>query len=209
MENLITINDKGIPVFNPEIKLIKEYSAIIRRDKGSPGDHDGREKRMATKELAYIYFYGSYKSPYYKETEEVRYHKVKNALDLPEDWKPDELIQAGIDRWEELQRTDAMLDLEAAKKAAKQTRNYLNNVDYDLHNDKGVYKYKVKEVTDTIKTWGLVLKGIDDLEERVKKDMELTANKIRGGGQKNKREDPNSVLTKRENRYFDEDGNEY
>lgn len=209
MESLITINEKGVPTFNPEVKLIKEYNAIIRRDKGSVGDHDGREKRIATKELAYIYFYASYKSPYYKHDEAERYHKIKSALDLPNDWKPDELIQAGIDRWEELQTTDAMLDLEAAKRAAKATRNFLNNVDYDLSNEKGVYKYKVKEVTDAIKTWGLVLKGIDDLEERVKKDMELTANKIRGGGQKNRREDPSSILAKRENRYLDENGNEY
>ena len=209
MENLIIINDKGIPVFNPEIRMIKEYNAIIKRDKGSPGDHDGRDKKMATKELAYIYFYASYKSPYYKNDDEQRYLKIKSALGLPDDWKPDELIQAGIDRWDELQTTDAMLDLESAKRAAKATRSFLNNVDYDLFNEKGVYKYKVKEVTDTIKSWGLVLKGIDELEERVKKDMELTANKIRGGGQKNKREEPANLSAKRETRYLDENGEEY
>ncbi len=181
--------------------MIKEYNAIIKRDKGSDGDYDGRKKLMATKELAYIYFYADYKSPYYKYDEREKYLRICKALHLPENWMPDELIQAGIDRYSEVQTTDAMLDLEAAKKAAKATRQYLNNVDYDECNEKGVYKYKVKEVSDTVKSWGLVLKGIDELEDRVKKEMEITANKIRGGGDKRRREDPDRLMSKREESY--------
>lgn len=85
-----------LPVLTAEARTIREFRAIIVRDKGTKlvrGDADGREKRFAIKELAYIYWSCDWRSIFLRNySEEQRHKKIVDRLELPEDWKPDKIV---------------------------------------------------------------------------------------------------------------------
>jgi len=96
---LFIYKDGELILDRPEILLHPELKAILSRDRGSPGDSDGRKKLQAFKEFTYIYMVCDYNSyPNQKGLSEKETHKY--ALDvagLPEDWIFDKEIATAMD----------------------------------------------------------------------------------------------------------------
>jgi heat shock protein HspQ len=67
--------DGGIVRVDPELRVIKEFRDLIAEDKD-------REKKTATKWLAFIYHMLDYKSPYQTYAEKERKTRVLEAVDL-------------------------------------------------------------------------------------------------------------------------------
>lgn len=101
---LFNIINGKISLARPEIGLIKEFAAILHRDRGSEGDADGRKKYMAMKEFFYIYLTSDYSSPLinkgYSGKELSKYAIVE--AQLPMTWKEDDIIKAAIKKYKEL-----------------------------------------------------------------------------------------------------------
>lgn len=113
---LVILNEEMMPVFNPEARLIKEFNLLLTRDRGSVGDHDGRKKRHATKELCFIHFIASRNSEYVLGyPSDKREGLIKKALDLPDTWKPDEAVNAAIKVYKDLNYTPSLEALEEIK----------------------------------------------------------------------------------------------
>jgi len=164
MIKLFEVNDQGVPEISTEARTIQVFKKLITRDKGSEGDHDGRKKYQATKELAFVYFYAKFDSPYEAYEEYDRVLKVKKAVGLEEKWKIDKDIQEAIDYFKEVQRTPAMAYLESVEKAVKNMSDYLNNTDINekilegsnkgkLVHDIGQYRALTKEMPDLITSY--------------------------------------------------------
>ena len=49
------------------ILMIKEFAEILKRDRGSPGDTQGRRKLKAMKQLTYVYLMEDFLSPFREE----------------------------------------------------------------------------------------------------------------------------------------------
>ena len=94
-----------------EIRSVKQFKDILERDKGGhiPGDSDGRKKLMATKEFMYIYLYANPFSIYRDLSDDSRAERCKNHAELPDIWKVDPLVQAGIDEFTNLLSMSALL----------------------------------------------------------------------------------------------------
>lgn len=194
MKLVILVN--GIPVFNPEVKTIKSFRDIIVRDKGSKGDADGREKKQATKELAYVHFATYYNSEFLTSvSEDERPEKIRKHLDLPIDWKADALIEIACMTYKELVYTPSADSLVEARESLfsankiikilrKQLETLLQQLDSQLTGlddeeaeeqisrltDKTVKLYdKIMSIADKMPT---TLDTINKLEERVKKEMQ-------------------------------------
>ena len=161
MIKLFELNDQGLPEISIEARTIQVFKKLITRDKGSEGDHDGRKKYHATKELAFIYFYAKFDSPYEAYEEYDRALKIKKAVGLEEKWKVDKDIQEAIDYFKEIQRTPAMEYLESVEIAVKNMSDYLKNTKVDetiqegpnkgkLVHDIGQYRALTKEMPDLI-----------------------------------------------------------
>lgn len=115
MINLIKLEDDK-PVYNAEARTIKEFRAVIERDRGSKGDNDGRKKLMALKELAFVYYYCDYRSPFVCNFEEdVRIKEIKEAIGLDESWKLDKVVNEACDKYREYQETPTMKVLSSIK----------------------------------------------------------------------------------------------
>lgn len=192
---LITLED-DFPVFNPECRLIREFNAIIVRDKGSKGDAQGRKKSMATKELAYVHFITYYNSEFVTSvSEEERVKAIKKHLDLPDDWKPDEIIELACMTYNELTSTPSMDALREARESLfsanrvirllrKRLETKLQELDSQMTGDsEEEMEKKMTELADkTVKDYEKIvsiadkmpnsLDTMNKLEERVKKEME-------------------------------------
>lgn len=116
-ENLITVVD-GLPTFSPYAKTIEDFKILVTRDRGGKiqGDHDGRKKYMASKELAYIFFIASSKSEFVNNFPEgERHERIVAKLAMPDGWKPDNYVQNAIETFKELTKTQTSKVLEELK----------------------------------------------------------------------------------------------
>lgn len=104
---LFTIKDNNIVINKPEVLTIPAFTNILRRDKGSPGDFDGRKKYKAFKEFAYIYHMADVKSVPnangFNKAKANKYAIEKSGLD--KDYKPDKVVREAIAIYKEAQDT--------------------------------------------------------------------------------------------------------
>jgi len=94
--DIFLINEEGLLEINKiEARSVPEFKAILIRDKGGKveGDYDGRRKFFAFKELMYVFLYSHPSSIYRDLSDESRRYKCIEHAELPNDWKPDEIIK--------------------------------------------------------------------------------------------------------------------
>jgi len=191
MIKLIILED-DFPVFNPELRMLVPFRKIIERDRGrksetgvyDKGDADGRKKSIATKELAFIYFFADPRSSYVESYQDldIREAKIKTILGLPDNWKKDNLIDEAIAFYlTEIEDDFDYRYLLTNISTAEKTRIYLENVDYTARDSKGNLLYKAADVVKTIKESGGLIESLKGLREKVFKKASLTT-RIRGGG---------------------------
>ena len=202
---LITL-EEDFPIFNPEVRMIKEFRTIIERDKGSKGDASGRYKKLATKELAYVHFMSYYNSEFITSySEDEREAKVIKHLDLPEGWKADVQIEYACLTYKALTNTPSMDALREAREALfsadkilkiyrMRLQKQLQEMDMEVTgDDEDENEKKIQSKLDSVdKTYSRIMEiskkmpdamdTINKLEERVKKEME---GEMKGRGNKN------------------------
>ena len=139
--NFFIINPDGTLEINKiELRAIKEFRDIISRDRGSAGDHEGRKKAVAFKELMFIHTYCHPGSIFRDLQTERRFESCKNNAGLPVDWVMDDVIVAACNKFIEGLNLSAL------------THSYLNA-------NKGVYG--VGEDLEFLNNRRTVLRKID------------------------------------------------
>lgn len=163
------------PVITPEALMIDSFANIWNRDKT-------KDKSVATKELAYVYFLCDYKSIYNTYPDEIKEEKIIEDI-FKNKYKPDKNVLLAIDKYNELQDSFNMRFLKSAKSAAEKNMQYFNNVDYSERDVKGNPVYKIKEVQAALKDCSGVIDTLDKLIEKVSKEQALMDSRIKGGGE--------------------------
>jgi hypothetical protein len=173
---LIEIKDE-MPVFNPETRMIKEFKRIIERDRGSKGDHDGRKKFHATKELAFIYFYCVYDSRFDQWDGEEKVDKIKEYLDLPDKWKIDDDIQAGIDRYKDMMWTRSLSLFLKMSEGARKLEVFIDEIDLDERTKNGGLVFSPDKLRTMIEKMPSTIKALNEAQDMIKKDQESKLSK--------------------------------
>jgi len=168
---LLTITDDYVGVPSPEGSLINEFKVIIDRD-------DSENKLMASKELAYIYYMVDWESPYASTAKESKSESIINSL-FEQEWKPDDAVSAGIEKYKELYENDYIKMLKAARDGARKLRNYFETVNLNERDNNNKLVHRVSDLTRNLKEVGSIIEGLQDLEELVKKNQ-TKANQNRG-----------------------------
>lgn len=97
-----------LPIPTAEARTIKEFNEIIKRLQRVDGDADGRKKIRNIQELAYVHFNCVYDSRFKLLSKEDREIAIKNLVGLPQDWKPDELVNQAMTVYSDLQWTESV-----------------------------------------------------------------------------------------------------
>ncbi len=180
--HLLKLDDKNKITIHPEALMVKEYKAIWDRDKS-------KGKKKALKEISFIYYNADYKSPFSKYDDETKNKEIRKTLGLEEGWEPDSKIKAAIDRYNELQKTPSLDFLESVREALNRLKKFYREVDFFATDKNGKPIYDVKKLTGAIKDSKGLLDNINDLEEKVKQELE-TEGRLKGGEEKGYFEDP-------------------
>ncbi len=171
--DLITI-DNNVAIPSAYTLTITEFKDIVDRDKS-------KDKNVATKELAYIYFMVDHRSPFAVYGNQERSGEViVNVFGPDTDWEADSLIKTACDIYKEITETSAVRLLKAARESVRKLQNYFETVDLTMMDDNGKPIFHAKDLIANLANMGKVVNGLTDLEDLVKK-QEQEANSNRGG----------------------------
>jgi hypothetical protein len=175
--NLFTIQDYK-PVPSDEVYMIEPFAKLftLAYNKG-PGDNQGRKRTRGVKELRFIYFYCAYTSEYAKYPDKDRMIKSLEAAGLDFDYKLSKELHGAIREFRSLKESRPVKLLNASRNAVDKLTSYFNSVELtkEVVNAEGATVQQVnpdvnaKDVMANLANLGKVLKGLDDLEDHVKK----------------------------------------
>jgi len=179
--DLLRVEDDLRAYPSPEIANIPEFKELIRRDRGSPGDSQGRMKQRAAREFAYIYHVASHQSPYRVYDGDLREEEVRKDIfhDMPE-WKPDSILEAALAKYRALTETELTKLLSGAVSAVNKLRDYFEKVNFTDVDADGRPIYNAKDVVSNLANLGKVVEGLQKLKEQVEKDELGSAQNRRG-----------------------------
>jgi hypothetical protein len=163
----------GNVIMNPTILWIPEFKAIWDRDKS-------KHKGQAVKEISYIVFLYSFKSPYLAYSERDRKVKILRDYFGETEWEPDEIVTKAIKRYNELQETATTRLLNASLRLCDKVTEYFDSIDLNEKDRMGKPVYALNEVVKNMKDVGPVVKSLESLKEQVLKEQ-MDKSIIRGG----------------------------
>ena len=176
MIELFKKDEEGIPQLSTEARTLEPFKAIIIADKGSEGDAQARKKLMATKEIAFVYWFSKFDSQFHKYKGQDKVFQIKKALALPEKWKPSDLVMEACEFYEALQRTSSMAHLEAVEEAASKLARYLRETDIDERimegPKRGELVHNIAQYNAVAEKMPKMLHAIMETKEVVKKEMQ-------------------------------------
>lgn len=103
MSFLFKLVDDELVLAIDELRLIPQFNELIRRDRGSKGDHAGRLKKAAFAECKFIYFFCDLESTYSTYNDTARRIKSIEAAGLPENYKPDQVVKEAMAHYMEVE----------------------------------------------------------------------------------------------------------
>lgn len=174
---LILSDDKHSVEPHPHIVNLGPFAEVCdkKRNKGLKYD------RIA-KELTWIFHICDPRSPYSRMFENSeRIKAVSKAVFQGLDWTPDEVVKKAAKFYrEEILTKPALALLHAAQKGAGKLAKLLEDVDLDEKDKNGKRVNDPKMIQVLIERLDKSVQTLQDLEEKVMQEQEVTAN-IRGG----------------------------
>jgi hypothetical protein len=173
-----------VKINKPWVMLIPELAALIRRDKGSPGDHDGRKKLKARKELSFIYLTQDFSSPISSREESEKRQLAMDYTGLTERDMDEVLLKANQTYKELLYKASPALETLASMRASLHKFNeYYRNLDFTTRDKQGKLLYTPNEFLKSTKDVGPAFDTLDLMEKKVIEQLKNDSG-IRGSADK-------------------------
>ena len=164
----VTISEEAI--------LLKPFKAIWNRDKT-------KTKDRALNELGFIYFFCDPRSDYqYLVDDTERLEEIKQGAGMPDNWKPDKVVEEAIEFYNKFKPTSALL-LEDTRYAVDKLRKLLRDINLEEKDEKGKPIYTLNTITATIKQIPALIKDLDEAERTLSSEMQQKG-KMKGQGEK-------------------------
>ncbi len=176
--------DEMSVTYKPELLMLEPFKKVINRNK--------RNKEMAKKELAFIFFYSDIKSDYmYITNKEDRKKEIKKDLKLPDDWEIDDVIKDAIEFYKERSTTVNTILYRDACKAAQDISTYLSRTNELLEerDDKGRPVFDISKITTSLGKIPDIMGRLNKAYTELIKEQELLEGRSKGSKQFNMFED--------------------
>ena len=116
----------GVLTVEDQLWGLSPFRKILKRDKS-------RNKDLALKEMLFVYYYTDIKSNYLIMSDlKERFTEIKHDIELPDNWKIDDIIQEAIDFYEKRSLTvigklykDALTSVHEMSEYLRNTKNLL------------------------------------------------------------------------------------
>lgn len=170
--------NKQLEINEPEILLIKEFKALVDRDKT-------KRKDRVTRELTYIWLALDYKSLYSQYSEQERHVEALNDSGLTENEFNDPIFREACRKYRNLQDSNKSIKLlNAARMAADQFVEYFETIiDLNERDQNGKPVFSAEKVMKEMAQLSKVHEQLVALEAQVKQELEVSSG-TRGGVQK-------------------------
>lgn len=164
------------------IALIPEFANLLKRDKGSPGDGEGRKKLKARKELSYIFFFCDFASPIRDWLPEEKEQEALYYAGLTTEDLKDEGMKAAIAKYEELQVKAArsLRTYKSIKKGLDSLDHYMEHVNFTDVDKKGELLHDPDKYAKLIERMTKVYQQLREFEKFVEDDLKQGADSIQG-----------------------------
>lgn len=162
--------NKQLELNEPEILLVREFKALLTRDKT-------KTKSRALKELTYIYLAICWKSPYNQYTELERHEEALNDSGLTEEEFNDPIFREACRKFRSLQDSNKSIKLlNAARVAADQFIEYFETIiDLNERDQNGKPVFSAEKVMKEMAQLSKVHEQLKVLEAQVKQEMEVSS----------------------------------
>lgn len=154
------------------IYMIPEFAALLKRDKGSPGDYRGDRKLKARKELTWIHLMLAFNSPLRDFEEVERRAEAFRSTGLTEA-DIDKEVMTAHDHYHEMMYKAArsLRTLESLYRGMGALNSYFQDVDFNKVDKLGKAKYTAKEYIGNITDLPKMNKAIKDYENMVEQEL--------------------------------------
>ena len=158
--------NKQLEINEPEIFLVREFKALLERD-----------KERAFKELTYIFLALDYKSIYSQYTEYERHEEALSDSGITEEMFNDPLFREACRKYRSLQDSNKSIKLlNAARNAADQFVDYFETIiDLNERDQNGKPVFSAEKVMKEMAQLSKVLEQLVALEAQVKQELEVQA----------------------------------
>ena len=156
--------NKQLEINEPEIFLVREFKALLERD-----------KERAFKELTYIFLALDYKSIYSQYTEYERHEEALSDSGITEEMFNDPLFREACRKYRNLQDSNKSIKLlNAARMAADQFAEYFETIiDLNERDQNGKPIFSAEKVMKEMAQLSKVHEQLIALESQVKQEMEV------------------------------------
>lgn len=158
--------NKQLEINEPELLLIREFKALLDRDKTN-------HKDKATRELTYIYLAIDWKSPYSQFSELERHQEALSDANITEEEFNDPIFREACRKYRNLQDSNKSIKLlEAARNAADQFVDYFETiVDLNERDQNGKPVFQAEKVMKEMAQLNKVHEQLAELEKMVKREL--------------------------------------
>lgn len=158
--------NKQLEINEPEIFLVREFKALVDRD-----------KERAFKELTYIFLALDYKSIYSQYTEYERHEEALSDSGITEEMFNDPLFREACRKYRSLQDSNKSIKLlNAARNAADQFVDYFETIiDLNERDQNGKPVFSAEKVMKEMAQLSKVHEQLVALEAQVKQELEVQA----------------------------------
>lgn len=160
--------NKQLELNEPELLLIREFKALLDRDKS-------KHKEQAFKELTYIYLAIDWKSPYNQYAEYERHEAALDDSGITESEFNDPVFREACRKYRNLQDSSKSIKLlNAARLAADQFAEYFETIiDLNERDQNGKPVFSAEKVMKEMAQLSKVHEQLALLESQVKQEMEV------------------------------------
>ncbi len=165
---LFQLDESYNVIFEPQVALIKQFAAIIKRDRT-------KTKTQASKELAFVFFYCDIKSDYMIHTDpKIREQAIKADIQLKDSWKIDKKMEEAIEFYESMSQSVTATILKdstyVAAKLSGKMREAVDDEDLDIG--------EMDKLLNGIKKMPDVINSLQKAEQAVLKEIQEEQGKL-------------------------------
>jgi hypothetical protein len=174
--SLLTFNKENWVVEpTAEALVVDQFKKIVSRDKS-------KDKNIAKKELAFIYFYADVKSDHFGKSDSDKFESIKLEVSLPKDWIIDEDLQIAIDFYKNRNQTINSTLYESAVISAREISSYLKDTKKLLEErtDKGAAVTNINTITGALQKVPQIMSNLNDAYKELVKEQLFSEGKKKG-----------------------------